>query len=179
MCNNQKALLCTWSLFMSALAVAWGSGSLELEIQSDPPIEGKQIFTIRFAPNANVLYDQIVFDCTLQQALVLFTPDGGQENKIYEVGKFSARQRNVKMVKNLDYYVSFFVQLGTQRACDIAGDPKTSTNAPITVPRMLITAYRQDKAVWTLDTKAKGKYRVKEGVGTNAAGTNAALKATE
>lgn len=176
---NQKPLICAGSLFIAALAVAWGSESLELEIQPDPPNAGKQIFTIRFAPKANLLYDQIVFDCTLQQALVLFTPDGGQENKIYEVGKFAARQRNVKMVKNVDYYISFFVQLGTQRACDIAGDPKTSTNAPITVPRMLITAYRQDQAVWTLDTNAKGKYRVQEGVGANATSTSAVLKAKE
>ena len=164
---------------IAALAVAWGGGSLELEIQPDPPNAGKQIFTVRFAPNANVLYDQIVFDCTLQQSSVLFAPDGGQTNKIYEVGKFTARQRNVKMVKNLDCYVSFFVQLGTQRACDMAGDPRTSTNAPITVPRMLITAYRKDKAIWTLDTNAKGKYRVKEGVGANATSTNAVLKAKE
>jgi len=176
---DQKKLIFAGSLFIAALAVARGSGSLELEIQGDPPSAGKQIFTVRFAPGANMLYDQIVFDCTLQQALVLLTPDGGQERKVYEVGKFISRQRNVKMVKNVDYYVSFFVQLESRRACDLAGDPRTSTNAPITVPRMLITAYRQDKAVWALATSAQGKYRVKDGSGTNAAGAHAVVQAAE
>lgn len=177
--NNRKASIFMGGLFLAALAAAWGAGGLELEIQSDPPNAGKQVFTVRFAPGANVLYDQIVFDCTLQQTLVLFTPDGGRENKSYEVGKFTARQRNVRMVKNVGCYVSFFVQLEAQRACDIAGDPKAATNAPTTVSRMRITAYRKDQAVWALDTSAQGKYRVPAGGGVNATSRDAVLKNEE
>ena len=177
MCNNQKVLIFTWGLFISAVAVAWGNGVREIEIKPDLPDDEKQIFTVRFAPDETIKYDQIVFDCTLRQELVLFLPDGGQTNKIFESGIFTSRQRNVKMVKDVDCYVSFFVQLGTQRSADIAKDSSPKTNAPVTVARMKITTYREGKADWTVKTNARGKYRLEQGVGANSA--NAVWKAKE
>ncbi|MBU4198676.1 MAG: hypothetical protein L6455_10205 [Kiritimatiellae bacterium] len=72
------------------------------------------------------------------------------------------------MVKGVDCYVSFFVQLGAQRFCDIAGDTNLQTNAPVTVARMKITAFRKGKAAWSIITNDRGKYRPGQDVGTNS-----------
>lgn len=177
--NNPYTLIGAGSLFLSALAVACGSGIREIEIKPDPPGGGQQAFTIRFAPDETAVYDQIVVACTLQQELVLSTPDGGQTNQVCEAGVFTARQRDVKMVKGVDCYVSFFVQLGAQQICDMAGATQMQTNAPVTVARMKITAYRKGKAAWSIQTPARGMYRPGEVPGIPATGTNAAWQAGE
>lgn len=175
--NNQKALIFTWSLFISAGAVVGGNGVREIEINPDPPESEKQIFTVRFMPDETTIYNQMVFDCALQQELALLTPDGGKTNKICGAGIFISRHRDIKMIKGVDCYVSFFVQTGTQRPCDMAGESRPMTNAPVTVARVKITAYREGKTVWTVNTNARGKYCPEQGVGANSG--NAVWKAKE
>ena len=176
---NQPTLILTWSLLLFAAGMAGGDGVREIEIKPDPPDADKQIFTIRFVPDETTVYDQIVIACTLQQELVLATPDGGQTNMICQAGIFTARQRNVKMVKGVDCYVSFFVQLRTQRFCDMSGKSNVQTNVPVTVARMKITAYRKGKAVWSVPTNARGIYRPGADRRPPATRTNAMWKAKD
>lgn len=140
------------------LAVCAADAIREIEIRPDPPKDGQQIFTVRFMPNESAVYDQIVFDCVLQRTLSLLKADGGREEKFINAGKFTARQRNIKMARNIDCYVSFFVRLENMPACDLAGNYQVVTNAPATVERMTIKAYRDKQLVWKVDTDARGKY---------------------
>ncbi len=168
--HKQKIMISAWSLFAFTMASVLGSGVREIEIKPDPPEADKQIFTVRFVPDENITYDQVVFDCTLQQELTLLTPDGVKTNKTYEVGKFTSRHRNIKMVRGLDCYISFFAQMGSRNTCDLAGDTKVLTNAPVTVSRIKITTYRGGKADWTVKTNARGVYRPEQGAASNSAG---------
>jgi hypothetical protein len=174
---DRKILIFIWSLFASAVMIVLGEGIREIEIKSDPPEDEKQIFTVRFVPDETTTYNQMVFDCTLQQELTLLMPEGGMTNKTYEAGTFTSRQRDVKMIKGVDCYVSFFVQLAAKQSCDMAENSKPTTNAPVTVGRVKITAYRGGKVAWKVNTNGSGKYCLEKGVGTNSA--NAAWKVKE
>lgn len=155
---DKREIFLTAGLLVSlGMAAAWAHSIREIEVKPDPPEAEAQLVTVRFLPDETALYDQIVFDCTLQQELALTLADGGRTNKTFDAGFFTARQRDVKMVKSLDCYVSFFVQLGNKRSAETPGG--AATNAPVKVARIKITAYRKGKKDWTVKTGAEGKYR--------------------
>jgi len=130
----------------------------EIEITSDPEVDGKKIFTVRFMPKKTFKYDRILFDCVYRQELPWENARGKKYTKVYEPVSFTYRHSDVKLVNDLDHYSSFRVPIGLKRLQAIYGPKLFNKVRPITIARMKISGISKGKTIWSYELAAKGKH---------------------
>ena len=145
-----------WMAGLLASGACMADSLKEIEFTSEPPVNGKQIFTVRMRPAVNQTYEAIVFDCSLSQEFMLDTPDRGRIRKVSEPAVFTYRRKDIKLTEDLDAYVSFRVPVGLDRLRDIYGVNAFTTNSPVFVSRMKISAIANGATAWSLDSEAAG-----------------------
>jgi hypothetical protein len=163
--SHAQSSLLNAAAWMAAAALllpsrAWADGVKEVEISSDPPEDGEQVFTVRIRPSKNRVYEKIVFDCFLHQEFQWENERQSVTNKVHEPAVYTYRRKDVKLVEDLDCFVSFRVPVGMERLRDIYGVTAFNTNAPVTVSRMKITGYKKDASVWRVEVPANGLHVV-------------------
>jgi hypothetical protein len=127
----------------------------EIEITSIPPDNGQQLFTVRFTPNETLLYDKVTFECVLRQEFAEETTHQNKGTKIHEPANFTYTRKDVKMVEDLDNFISFRIPVSHPRLQDIFGPTAFNTNHPVTVARMTISASGK-QATWSCEIPASG-----------------------
>ncbi len=133
----------------------------EAEVTPDPPGERKQVYTVRFAPTETATYDALEFECRLVQPIPMPGTNGGTMIKQHALPHAHIhRERNVKMVKDLDCYVSFWVPTGVEELRSRFGIMVVKTNAPAYLADLKLTAVRGGKPAWMLDLPTNGTARL-------------------
>jgi len=138
-------------------AVAAGAAGVKLaEVKSDPPAaSGKQVWSFRFTPGETRDYEQIVFECVLKQEYTKRGSDGSVRKMSVEPATFVYREKNVRMVEDLDKHISFWVPLGMDDIQQAYGK-MFQTNAPVTVSRFKVTAIAEGKEAWSIELPNAG-----------------------
>ena len=131
----------------------------EVEITSDPPENGKQIFTIRMTPATTQNYDKLTVDCTYHQEFSSQATDRTGENRTNEPAFFTYRRKEFKIVDELDCYVSFRVPVAMNMLTEIYGLTAFNTNAPVSVSRLRITAFQKDTPSWSFVLPSSGLHK--------------------
>ena len=131
----------------------------EIEISADAPEHGQQVFTVRMTPGETVACDKLTFECVFHQEYPDQTSDQKKGIETRDPATFVYRRKDIKLVDDLDSFVSFRVPISMQRLVDIYGATAFNTNAPVTVSKMFITAVVEDKPIWTYEVEAKGLHK--------------------
>jgi hypothetical protein len=155
----------SWRRWAGALAIGLGAaleagaGVREWEIKSDPPAAGRQIITVRLTPSETAAYDVLLFECALRQEYTRRDSSGAERRRVVEPAVFTYRERDVKMVRDLDCHVSFRVPVGVAEARAAFGNTLFVDDAPVTISRIRIVALRDGKRVWSVASPAAGLHR--------------------
>ena len=136
-----------------------GGAIEEVEITPDPPFDGQQVFTVRLRPATTQICDKIVFDCFLRQEFNWELTNQERRVKANEA-MFTYRRKDVKLVEDLDYYISFRVPVSMDKLINIYGVTAFRTNAPVSVTRMRISGIVGHDTVWSFETEAKGLHQI-------------------
>lgn len=137
-------------------ALAGAVGVKLVEVTSDPPVaSGKQVWSFRFTPAQTRDYEQIVFECVLRQEYTRRGSDGSVRKVSAEPARFVHREKNVRMVEDLDKHISFWVPLG-MRDIQQAYGKLFQTNAPVTVSRFRISAIADGQEAWKIEVPNAG-----------------------
>jgi len=130
----------------------------ELEIRCEPEQDGQSDYTVRIRPGASRRYDRVLFECVYHQEFPWEDLRGRSYTKIHEPVRFTYRRADVKLVNDLDAYISFRVPVGHEQLRRMYG-PKVFNDAfPVSVPRMRITAVSDGAPAWSYEVAVPGAY---------------------
>ncbi len=129
-----------------------------LEITTEPEDSGKTIYTLRITPGMTENIDVLSFECIYHQEFPFEDSSGKKYTKIHEPESFTYREKNVRLVDELDKYFNFRVPLTLQLLIPIYGDKTFNDKYPVTVSTMKIKAQKDGKKLWEHKIRAQGKY---------------------
>ena len=133
------------------------TGIREVVVYRDPPRNGLAVYTVRLTPTETRTYDYLLFDCQLHQEFMFTGTDGRRTLKVIEPVTFTHRERKVKLVAELDKYVSFRVPAEGEELRLAYGQFTFTTNAPVLISRVKITAFADKKPAWTFESDVAGE----------------------
>ena len=174
-----------WSLGLLALclalpaALAASSWFKEIQVSSEPEVEGKKDFTVRLRPNQTHSCEAIEFECMYHQEFPWQDERGKTYTKIHEPASFVYRRKDVSMTDDLDRYVSFKVPMRRADLEEKYGPKTFHTNYPITVSQIKISGLVEGKPIWIYEVPAEGKIEMAALDQQTAARTNAEQMALE
>ncbi len=149
-----RLLLC---LTVAGLTAARGAEGLkEWEVTCDPPANGKMIMTIRLAPAETRTIDQLVVDCPLRQDFARKDSSGKVRVRSFEAATFTYRESDVRLVEDLDRYIGLRVPIGKEELAQAYGDRTFFADAPVSIPRIRITALVKGEPVWSVEGPTRG-----------------------
>ncbi len=126
-------------------------GPKRLEITPDPPGEAVQVFTVRMTPSETAVYDEIRFECVYRQTFEQRRSSGRTVRRTVEPASHTHREREVRLVEDLDRYISFRVPIDLEELGRAYG-PVFHTNGTVSVSRIRISALRAGETAWSVDT---------------------------
>ena len=145
---------------LMAVSSGWAAGVRLVEVKSDPPApSGKQVWSFRMTPSQTREYDQLVFECVLRQEYDKRGSDGAVRRIVTEPATYVYREKNVRMVAELDKHISFWVPLGKEHIQQAYGK-LFNPNAPVTIARFRITAIENGKEAWTIEVPTSGVHQL-------------------
>ena len=130
----------------------------EIEITADPPGKDVQIFTFRITPGTTRAYDALAFECRYRQEYLQKRSDGQEVRRVVEPAAYTYREKGVRMVQDLDKYVSFRVPVALEEIHRAYGN-MFATNAPVSISRIRLSAIVGDQPVWTKEFPPAGLHR--------------------
>ena len=142
----------------------WGQAGPVREIEStpDPVGNGQQVYTVRIKPGETRTYDLVTFACAYRQEFVRQTAAAAGSKTVNEPAAFTYRRKNVRLVDDLDTYISFRVPMGIRQLQDIYGRTTFHTNALIAISHITITAFVSEHEAWSFDVAASGLHAFEE-----------------
>jgi hypothetical protein len=151
-------------LWVAAVALAAGpvrAGWVrEIEITTEPEENEQRDYTVRIRPETSHNCERIVFDCVLHQEFPWEETKGVTSTKRHEPVLFTYTRRNVKLVNDLDTFISFHVPVGLKLLQETYGPHVFNARYPVIVDRMKISGVAGDKTVWSVELKVPGKHDV-------------------
>lgn len=132
----------------------------EIEITPDPAAGSQQIFNIRIKPGETRFYDRMTFDCTYRQEFVSQATDTPGAKVVNEQYSYTYRAREIKLVDDLDKNIAFRVPVGLPKLKEMFGLTAFTTNSPVTVSQIRITAFTAEGKAWSYDLKAEGLHKL-------------------
>lgn len=142
-----------------AVAAVMADPIREVEVTTDPPDKGQQMITIRMTPGETATYDVVAFSCVYRQVFASETSDQTGKTVVHEPEKFVYRRKDFKMVDDLDCHVSFRVPVSLDRLKAIYGDTTFRTNAPVTIPRLTVSASVNKQVQWSFEVPTSGTHK--------------------
>ncbi len=154
------AVILSLSLAMPGAAL---SGPIrEIEISPDPVQGGKQVFTVRIRPSETHVCERIVIECAYHQELPWVDASGASYTKTNEPAAFTYRRPDVRLVDDLDCFISFTVPVSLARLRETYGPTLFDPAQPITISRLRIDGISDGVAKWSYVLEARGLHRVAE-----------------
>ena len=132
-----------------------------IQVTSEETAANKMDYTVRFTPARNHHCDKIVFECVYHQKFPWENVRGKKYIKVHEPVNFEYIRRDVKMVHDLDEYISFRTPYGLETLSKVYGPKFFNKDFPVTVDRIIMTGFSGGAEIWT--------YAVKIGAKLNAA----------
>jgi hypothetical protein len=129
----------------------------EIEVKMEPEQDGQRDVTVRIMPDVTREYDRLVIECVYHQEFPWEDVTGKKITKIHEPVFFTYARPAVKLVNDLDAYVSFRLPVSLNRLQQTYGPKVFNAAYPITVPRLRIAAESGGKAVWSYTVPSEGK----------------------
>lgn len=121
----------------------------EIEVTAETEVEGKQDITVRLRPETTHHCDVIEFECVYHQEFPWEDARGKKYTKVHEPVSFLYRRTDVKLVNDLDLYISFRVPVDRKDLEARYGSTTFNKNAPITISRVRITGKVGRQALWS------------------------------
>jgi len=115
-----------------------------------------QDYTIRLKPQESATYDDIVFECVLHQEFPWKNADGEAYTKTNEPAFFTYKRHAVKLVADLDHYISFKIPYGVDHLKQMYGDKLFNADAPVIVSAIRIFGVNGGKRVWKMQVSPTG-----------------------
>ena len=122
-----------------AVRVCSGGFFSEIEVLSDPEVNGQKDYTVRFHPVESHTCDEVVFECIYAQEIPWTEADGKKSVKIHEPVRFAYRRAGAKFVNDLDHYISFRVPVAFSRLERMYGEGVFKAEYPVVIRRMRIS----------------------------------------
>jgi hypothetical protein len=130
----------------------------EVQVSSEPELNGKKDYTVKFAPQKTHDCERIVFECVYHQEFPWEDVRGKKYTKVSEPVVFTYRRLDVKFVNELDNYLSFKVPVSLPLLEEAYGPRVFNKQHPVSIPRIRIAAYVQDKPIWAYELKTESKF---------------------
>jgi len=121
------------------------------EVTTDPPEKAQQVVSLRLTPGVTRSYDKLRFECVYRQEYDWTGSDGRKQQRINEPVNFVYERDNIKLTDDLDTHVSFKIPIGIELLRSRFGSTTFRPDVPVTVARILITAFVEGEAVWTYE----------------------------
>ena len=146
-----------WMTAATALAlasVAQAAPLKEMEVRSEPVRpDGQQDYTLRLLPRETHQCEDIVVECVYRQEFPWEDFRGRKTVKVLEPITFTFRRHDVRLVNELDAYISFRVPVSLPVLVEKYGSDIFNADAPVTVPRLRVRALRQGAVLWEYEIK--------------------------
>ena len=133
----------------------------EIEISSEPEKDGQRDFSVRLLPGKTHRCDDIVFECVYHQEFPWENLRGKKYTKIHEPVSFVYYSNNVRMVADLDRYISFRVPMSLTRLKKAYGEKTFNKEYVITIGHIKIKGMRDKEVIWSYDLPAGGTFKKK------------------
>ncbi|MEM4247958.1 MAG: hypothetical protein QXH80_01715 [Candidatus Nanoarchaeia archaeon] len=143
---------------LSALLILEAQEIRVLEITTEPEDTGKVIYTLKITPGKTEDIDLLTFECVYHQEFPFEDSSGKKYTKIHEPESFVYKEKNVRLVEELDKDFNFRVPLDLKLLVPIYGDKTFNLNYPVTVSTIKIKATKGGKKLWEYKVKAQGKF---------------------
>jgi hypothetical protein len=147
--------------FLASVVYAGGPIN-QIEIKSDPEKNGQRDFTVRILPNKTHKCDKVVFESVYQQQFPWENLQGEKYIKIYEPVAFTYNSSNVRLVADLDKYISFRVPVSLDLLKKAYGVKTFNAEYPVIIGHIKIKGIRGEEVLWHYDLKAGGLFKVGE-----------------
>lgn len=132
---------------------------VEIEIAPEEEAYGQKDYTVRLLPGKTHRCKVITFGCVLQQKFPWEDTRGRKYIKVHEPMTYVYRERDVKLVHDLDRYISFRAPIGLDRLKRMYGEKTFNPDHPVVVSRIKMTATGEDGAeLWSYELEPKGTY---------------------
>lgn len=127
------------------------AGFREVEIKTEPESQGAQVYNCRLLPDRTEQCSLIMFECVYRQEYPWESSDGKTATKVTEPATFAYREKDVKLVDDLNRHISFKVPVAMERLVAIHGRHVFNTNFPVVVDRVRITVHPVGAPKWTFE----------------------------
>jgi len=149
----KRLLLGTLCLFL--LCPAGRAGWLkEVEISHEPEKDGQMDYTVRILPARTHSCDRIVFECVYHQEFPWEDVRGRRYIKIHEPVSFTYRRPSVRLVADLDAYISFKVPISMARLTAAYGAGVFREDSAVTISRIKLSGLAEGQTCWSYDLKS-------------------------
>ncbi|MCK5528937.1 MAG: hypothetical protein KAI74_04585 [Kiritimatiellae bacterium] len=158
--KRKSFMIVTFMVAFAVSAFAQVSKISEVEIKSDPEKDGQRDFTVRILPAVTHKCEEIIFECVYRQQFPWENLQGKKYVKTHEPVAFSYYRHDVRLVADLDKYISFRVPMSMKLLEKAYGDKTFNKDYPVTIGRLKITAKRGKVVLWSYDLEAGGVFKV-------------------
>ncbi len=114
----------------------------------DQPERGRQTVTVRMIPSATRTYDELLFEAVLGQRFMFKRADGSRKMRTFKPATFTYRDKNVRLVEDLEKYISFRVPVGQDEAKKAFGVKTFRDGVVIEILEIKIEAKFEGSTLW-------------------------------
>lgn len=166
-----------WRIYAGHLIIAllWAQSATaqlwlqETEVTQDPPVDGRRVVTVRLLPARTATYDELRFECPLQQIYAWTNSRGESTIKTNTPVLFTHRRPTVTLTDDLDAYINFRVPVSYERLARAYGEKTFRADQRVIIPHLRIQARRDGNVVWEHQVPAQGITRGGPAVGPDPA----------
>ncbi len=158
-CTSAMKRLSLLAFLVLASSTIFSQEIRVLEITTEPEDSGKVIYTVKITPGQTEDIDLLSFECVYHQEFPFEDSSGKKYTKIHEPESFTYKEKNVRLVDELDKDFNFRVPARLDLLLKIYGDKTFNEKYPVSVSSMKIKAMKGGKKLWEHKLpKAEGKY---------------------
>ncbi len=143
-------------LLLAAISAGAAAPVREWDARKDgAPADGKQVLSVRLAPTATKEYEMLVFEIPLRQSYERTDSLGKTTRRTTEPAVFVYREKNVRLVQDLDKHISFWVPVALNLVREAFGET-LFVDAPVLIQTVRITAMVNGVKEWTIEAPLDG-----------------------
>lgn len=161
----RTGMILTAAVLLAGLPARAGGWFKAIEVSTEEAVEGTVDVSVRMQPGKTFACERIEFECVYHQEFPWQNVRGKKYIKKHEPVTFMYRRDDVRLVNDLDAYVSFRAPYGLPALSKKYGPKVFNADYPVTIDRIRITGYDAGGRIWryevpvnrTLDAAALSK----------------------
>ena len=146
-----KTGLALFACCLLAAATSQAGWFRAIQVTVEDAVKGKRDFSVRFHPAKTHVCERVEIECIYHQEFPWENVRGKKYIKIHEPVTFEYRRRGVKMVNDLDEYISFRAPYGLDALTRKYGPKVFNDDYPVTVDRLRVTGYAKGEEIWSYE----------------------------